>query len=121
MAQSQSRALRAALAIPFIGLAIVCMGAMDTEKLIAHQQPFLEEGHITWDDGSMPILDRFYRIPFLDDMWRGIIVTFSASFVPLDTIGWWQLFSFLNDLGPMYSVWLLESCRLGNSWTPVYT
>ncbi|KUI69855.1 hypothetical protein VM1G_04788 [Cytospora mali] len=121
MAQSKSRALRAALAIPFIGLAILCLGAMDTNKLIAHQEPFLEAGHIAWDDGSMPIFDRFYNVPFIDDMWRGITVTFSASYIPLDAIGWWQFFSFLNDIGPMYSVWFLESCRAGNSWTPVYT
>lgn len=94
---------------------------MDTNKLIAQQQSFLEAGRIAWEDGSMPIFDRFYGIPFIDDMWRGITVTFSACYIPMDAIGWWQLFSFLNDLGPMYSVWLLESCRVGNSWTPVYT
>lgn len=120
MAQSESRVLRAALGLPFIGLAILCLGDMDIDKLVAQEQPFLEVGRIAWDDGSMPIFDRFYNIPFIDDMWRGITVTFSASYVPLNAIGWWQLFSFLNDLGPMYSVWLLESCRAGNSWTPVY-
>ncbi|ROV87398.1 hypothetical protein VSDG_09693 [Cytospora chrysosperma] len=121
MAHTKPRALRALLAMPFIGLAFYCFGAMDTNKLIAQQQPFLEVGRIAWDDGSMPIFDRFYKIPFVDDVWRGITVTFSASYIPLDAIGWWQLFSFLNELGPMYSVWLLESCRAGNSWTPVYT
>lgn len=121
MAQSESRALRAALAIPFIGLAILCLGAMDTKKLIAQQQPFLETGRITWDGGSMPLFDRFYKTPLIDAVWRGITITFTASYIPLDAIGWWQLISFLKELGPMYSVWLLESCRAGNSWTPIYT
>ncbi|ROV88720.1 hypothetical protein VPNG_10232 [Cytospora leucostoma] len=121
MAQSESRILRAALAMPFIGLAILCLRAMDTKKLIAHQQPFLEAGRITWDDGSMPVFERFYQVPFIDDLWRGTTTTFGASYIPLDAISWWQLFSFLNDLGPMYIVWFLESCRPGNSWTPIYT
>lgn len=70
MVQYISRALRATLAIPFIGLSILCLGAMDTKKLIAQQQPFLEARRIAWDDGSMPIFDRFYNIPFINDMWR---------------------------------------------------
>lgn len=109
------------MALPFVGLAILCLGAMDIDKLIAQQQPFLEAGYIAWDDGSTPIFDHFYKFSFLDDMWRGITVNFAAFYIPLDAAGWWQLFSFLHDLGPMYSVWLLESCRVGNSWTPVYT
>ncbi|ETS82995.1 hypothetical protein PFICI_04871 [Pestalotiopsis fici W106-1] len=113
---------RAASALPFIGIAACCLGAMDTLKLIAQQQPFLEAGHITWDGGlkSMPIFDSFYRVAALDEMWRGITVTFSAAYLPMDPVGSWQLFSFLHDLGPMYSVWLLESCRVSNTWTPIY-
>jgi hypothetical protein len=122
MAQYESKAARAALAIPFIGLAILCLVTMDTNKLIAQQQPFLEAGSIEFDGGSksMPIFESFYGLSFLDEMWRGITVTFSNSYLPLDTIGWWQLFSFLHDLAPMYSIWLLESCRTGNVRTPVY-
>lgn len=94
---------------------------MDTNKLVAHGQSFVEAGRIDWDGGTMQVFDQFYKIAFIDDMWRGITVTFSASYIPLDAVGWWQLFSFLNDLGPMYSVWFLESCRAGNAWTPAYT
>ncbi|KAG8158405.1 hypothetical protein KVR01_011527 [Diaporthe batatas] len=120
MAKFESRAARAALATPFVVLAVACLSAMDTNKLIAQQQPFLQAGSIEFEDGSMPLFDNFYWLSFLDEMWRGITVTFSNSYLPLDTIGWWQLFSFLHDLGPMYSVWFLESCRAGNVRTPVY-
>lgn len=122
MANQESRAARAALATPFVGLAIICLSAMDTNKLIAQQEPFLQAGSIDFDNGSksMPIFDSFYGLSFLDDMWRGITVTFSNSYLPLDQIGWWQLFSFLHDLGPMYNIWLLESCRAGNTRTPAY-
>lgn len=113
---------RAALALPFIGIAAICLTAMDTVKLIALQQPFLEEGRITWDGGlkTMPIFESFYGVAAVDNMWRGITVAFSASYLAIDSIASWQMFYFLHDLAPMYSVWLLESCRIGNSWTPVY-
>lgn len=122
MAEHQSRWARGALATPFIGLAVVCLSIMDTNKLIAQQQPFLEAGSIDFDNGSktMPIFQNFFGVSFLDEMWRGITVTFANSYLPLDEIGWWQLFSLLHDLGPLYSIWLLESCRAGNARTPVY-
>ncbi|KAH9906893.1 hypothetical protein F4778DRAFT_603171 [Xylariomycetidae sp. FL2044] len=124
MDSSDSRARRAVLAVPFIGLAVLCLMSMDTIKLISQSKPFLATGRITWEskDGfqSMPIFDRFYGIASLDDLWRGITVTFSAAYIPLDSISSWQLFSFLHDLGPLYSVWMLESCRAGSVWTPAY-
>lgn len=121
MAQHESRVARAALATPFIGLAVICLATMDTNKLIAQQQPFLNTGSVDFNGKSMLIFDKFYGVSIFDEMWRGITVTFANSYLPLDTIGWWQLFSFLHDLGPMYSVWLLESCRGGNVRTPAYT
>lgn len=122
MAEHESRVVRALLATPFIGLAMICLSAMDTNKLIAQQQPFLQARRIDLHDGftSMPIFESFYGLSILDEMWRGITVTFANSYLPLDGIGWWQLFSFLHDLGPMYSIWLLESCRAGNTKTPIY-
>lgn len=87
MTQPESRAFRAALATPFLGLAIICLGAMDIDKLVANGQSFLEAGRIDWDGGTMQIFDQFYKISFIDDMWRGITVTFSASYIPLDAVG----------------------------------
>lgn len=118
----ESRISRAVLALPFLVLAAICLNAMDIDKLKAQQIPFLAQGRITWDNGakSIPILDQFYGAAFLDDMWRGITVSFSPGYLS-DPISWWQIVTFLNDLAPLYAVWYIESCRTGNAWTPAYT
>lgn len=59
-----------------------------------------------------------FHIEFLDEICRGITPTFAPSTFGYDPIAWWQMFSFLMDLGPVYTVWMLESCRPGNAWTP---
>ena len=111
---------RAVLAVPFLGIAIVCFQAMDLAKMIAHQQPFLESRIIAWSDGSIPILSRFFYTEFLDEVWRGTTASFSPSTLGYDRVSSWQMFSFLNDLGPLLAVWILESGRVGNRWTPAY-
>ncbi|KAI3392214.1 hypothetical protein diail_6075 [Diaporthe ilicicola] len=120
MAPGLSRALRALLGLPLLGLAVLCFRAMDPEKLVAHQQPFLKSGLIEYDGHSLPILKRFHYVEFLDEVWRGTTATFSPSTLGYDGISSWQMFSFLNDLGPVYAVWFLESCRVGNRFTPAY-
>lgn len=87
---------------------------------MAHQQQFLESGVVEFDGKSITILKRFHCFEFLDKVWRGATVTFSPSTLGYDSISSWQMFSFLQDLGPIYAVWFLESCRVGNRFTPAY-
>lgn len=115
-----SKTTRAILGLPFLGLAALCFWAMDVEKLLAHQRPILESGRIEFGGLSIPILERFYHVGFLDEVWRGASVTFSPSTLGYDSVSSWQMFSFLHDLGPVYAVWYLESCRAGNRMTPLY-
>jgi hypothetical protein len=88
--------------------------------MIAHQQPFLESGKIDWSGGSIPILTRFHYVEFLDGIWRGTTASFSPSTLGCDVASSCQVFSFLNELGPLLAVWTLESSRVGNRWTPAY-
>lgn len=120
MAQGLSKTTRVVLGLPFLGLAVLCFWTMDVEKLLAHQQPFLDSGKIEFNGGSIPILSRFYYFEFLDELWRRATVTFSPSTLGYDSISSWQMFSFLHDLGPVYAVWYLESYRTGNRFTSVY-
>lgn len=120
MAPGLSKTTRFLLGLPLLGLAALCILAMDPEKLTAHQQPSLESGKIEFGDTSITILKRFYHFEFLDNIWRGATVTFSPSTLGYDSISSWQMFSFLHDLGPVYAVWFLESCRVGNRFTPAY-
>ncbi|KAI1106940.1 hypothetical protein F4804DRAFT_272762 [Jackrogersella minutella] len=95
---------------------------MDINKLVANQQPFVDSGVIEWEDGKKKvlILDHFHNVDFLDQLWRGTTATFSPSTLGYDPIAWWQMFSFLIDLGPVYAIWILESCRFRNAYTPAF-
>ncbi|OTA93717.1 hypothetical protein M434DRAFT_395394 [Hypoxylon sp. CO27-5] len=95
---------------------------MDINKLVAMQQPFVDSGVIEWESGEKKvfILDHFHHVDVLDQLWRGTTATFSPSTFGYDHIAWWQMFSFLVDLGPIYAVWVLESCRTRNAYTPAF-
>ncbi|KAG5290511.1 hypothetical protein I7I50_00289 [Histoplasma capsulatum G186AR] len=120
MPSTPSKRQRAILAIPFLGLTLLCLQVMDIEKMVAHQEPFLRSRKIKWSNGSIPILSHFHYAEFLNELWRGTTVSFSPSTLGYDVVSSWQMFSFLNDLGSVYVVWLLESSRVGNAWTPAY-
>lgn len=106
-------------ASPFLTLATVCYQAMDIDKIVAHQLPHLQKGKIEWKGGSLQFKD-FYHVKFLDDLWRGTTASFSPSTFGYDELSCWQMFTFLQDLGPLYAMWILESYRKGNERTPAY-
>ncbi|KAI9152246.1 Serine/threonine-protein kinase SRPK [Paramyrothecium foliicola] len=113
---------RAAVASPFLVLVYLCFRIIDVEKLAAQQEPFVRSGRIEWDGGSLQIRRHFHPAPlaFLDDVWRGATATFSPSTLAYDEVAWWQMFTQLHDIGPLVAIWVIESCRVGNAWTPVY-
>ncbi|KAK4031577.1 hypothetical protein C8A01DRAFT_21230 [Parachaetomium inaequale] len=87
----------------------------------AHHQKVLSSGPtLDWDGGSIDIFRTFYRVRALDDMWRGVTIAFGLGSLGIDRVSWWQSLSFLTDLGPLYAVLLMESCRPANRWTPAY-
>lgn len=120
MASILSKASKAVLGLPFVALAVICIRAFDLESLAAHQEQYFAAGKIEWDGGTIDILPRFYPFEFLDDIWRGATVIFAPSALGFDSLGAWQVSSFLFDIGPIYGVWFLESCRVGNRFTPAY-
>ncbi|KAI0017121.1 hypothetical protein F4780DRAFT_756837 [Xylariomycetidae sp. FL0641] len=120
MGLPQSRIGRAILAMPFLLFSGWCLAVMDLIKIVEHQKPFVESGVIEWEGGRVSILDNFHHVRFLDEMWRGTTATFAPSTLGFDPVARWQMFSFLNDLSPIYAVWILESCRPANAGTPAY-
>ncbi|KAI0886269.1 uncharacterized protein GGS22DRAFT_179182 [Annulohypoxylon maeteangense] len=120
MALLKAKVQRAITSMPFIGIAIWCFRMMDIEKIMTNQQPFVDSGIIEWEGGRVRILDHFHNVDFLDQAWRGTMGTFSPSTFGYDPVAWWQMFSFLTDLGPLYALWILESCRARSSYTPAY-
>ncbi|OTB04741.1 hypothetical protein M426DRAFT_320604 [Hypoxylon sp. CI-4A] len=115
-----SRLLRAVAAVPFLFIAVWCARAMDVNKLKANQQPFEDSGVVEWEGGKITLIDHFYGVGWLDEIWRGASVTFSPSTLGFDSVSWWQMITFLTDIGPVYAIWILESYRVGSAFTPVY-
>ncbi|KAF3054898.1 putative fad binding domain protein [Daldinia childiae] len=120
MASAGTRLRRAVVSVPFLFIAAFCLHIMDPSTIVAFQQPFADSGVIEWDGGKIPIIDNFHGIYFLDNIFRGGMATFSASTFGYDPVAWWQIFSFLTDLGPVYAIWILESYRVGYAYTPAY-
>ncbi|GAB1317131.1 hypothetical protein MFIFM68171_07341 [Madurella fahalii] len=123
MASMASRAGRTLMATPFLAIAVICFTQMDLPKLEVYQKQVLETGKgvIEWPGGSLAVFDRFYRVDALDKMWRGASVVFSPSSQGFDPVSWWQMVSFLTDLGPVYCVWFMEAARGANAWTSAYS
>ncbi len=119
MASWKSRAVRAIIALPFLVITVLGFVLMDMDKVLEHQQPALQSGRIEWDGGSIPILSTFYHCAW-DETWRGFTVTLSPSTLGYDPVSWWQVFGFCMDLAPLYAIWMLESHRLVNAYTPAY-
>ncbi|KAK8022042.1 hypothetical protein PG993_012809 [Apiospora rasikravindrae] len=98
---------------------------MNLEQIVATARPSAESGFIEWVGGDnknhkVAILDDFHSVDFLDRLWRGGTATFSVSSFGYDSIAAWQNFHFLVDLGPLYAIWLMESHRAVNAWSPAY-
>ncbi|KAK3365979.1 hypothetical protein B0T24DRAFT_683033 [Lasiosphaeria ovina] len=98
-------AKRAILASPFLAITWLCFTQMDFAKLGEHPQAAL----------------RFYGVAAVDKTFRGVTVTFSPSALGYDPVSAWQMLSFLTDLGPVYAVWTLESCRAGKACATFWT
>ncbi|OTA95932.1 hypothetical protein M434DRAFT_9400 [Hypoxylon sp. CO27-5] len=120
MASKGARIGRAVAAAPFLLISVWCARVMDINKLVANQQPFADSGVIEWDGGKVKILDHFHNVDLLDQIWRGSMATFSPSTFGYDDVAWWQMFTFLVDLAPVFAVWILESCRAGSAYTPAF-
>ncbi|KAK8022657.1 hypothetical protein PG993_013424 [Apiospora rasikravindrae] len=124
MASNSSRfhhaLFRAISSVPFLFVAIWCFRTMEPEKIVAFSQPAAASGFIDWDGGKLKMLDRFYGVEALDQAFRGAMASFAPSTLGYDSISSWQFFHFLVDMGPIYTIWFLESSRALNAWSPAY-
>lgn len=77
-------------------------------------------GKIEWDGGSVTILRRFHLISFLDEVFRDVTAGFGPAAYGFDEIGRWQMSSFMNDIGVLHIIVMMESFRPANKGTPAY-
>ncbi|KAI1336961.1 hypothetical protein F5Y15DRAFT_192409 [Xylariaceae sp. FL0016] len=112
---------RALAVSPLLLFTAWCWYKADLIQMAAYCEAAVAKSQIVWDGGALPIRWHFHPgSAALDDVWRGATVAFAPSAFGFDEVAWWQMFSFLVDLGPVYAVMLLESCRAGMEGTIVY-
>jgi hypothetical protein len=119
--KAESKLWRAANGLPFLGITIAALYFMWGVSL----PPALERVGQIMENGVhnnigkaelMKPLHSFYGIEFIDSRVRGLAACF-ASFQFVDLICSWQSFTFLTDLGIVYSILLIESARRANIMT----
>ncbi|TGO55977.1 hypothetical protein BOTNAR_0233g00080 [Botryotinia narcissicola] len=120
MVPNNIRVIKAIVAVTLLSISGWTAMTMDLKEIVAQQQPFIESGIIEWTSGSVPIIDHFFPIEIFNRIWRGTMATFSPSTLGYDEVALWQIFSFLIDLGPLYTIFLLESFRPANTLSPAY-
>lgn len=110
--------MRAISTTPLIGCAMAANSIMGSTMggLWPHLMSILRQGLWTASNGETVSLTRsLYNVPFLDQLFSPLITCFLPSISGSDAVSRSQMFSFLVDCGPVYTIWLLESCRQGKS------
>lgn len=103
---------------PLIGCAVAANSLMGSTKdgFMPHLISVLRQGVWTSNNGeTVSLIRSFYNVPFLDRLFSPLITCFLPSISGSDAVSRSQMISFLADCGPVYSIWLLESCRQGKS------
>lgn len=65
------------------------------------------------------MVQKFFNVPLLDEA----VGEISKGFMPFafyDKVSWWQALIFMNDVGVIYMISLLESSRAAYKGTPAY-
>ena len=67
---------------------------------------------------SIPTLNEFLDLKSAGDFWWPRAIDFVPSTMEVDPASCFQNFSFLVDYSLLYSIWLFESARRVNEYTP---
>ncbi|KAF9888028.1 hypothetical protein FE257_009418 [Aspergillus nanangensis] len=109
--------------LPLLGcyaVAHVTMGTL-VSRLRPLMVPYLMQG--TWTAGHtgdvVHLRNPVYHVPFLDNLFRPLILCFLPSISGSDGQSRLQMMSFMADLAPMYGIWLLESLRQSHPWQEI--
>jgi len=108
---------RALLALPFFGLSFMCFRCMNAGDGLSGVGDVLKSGVLSWDHQSFDVPPTVFPATWIDDMFRPIAVIFSSSSFGIDIVSWWQVITFLTDLGVLIAIMLIESARRSNMLT----
>ncbi|KAJ6020673.1 monooxygenase [Penicillium herquei] len=116
--KSESLWMRSVSCIPLFA----CFGAARAtivplvQKLRQFMIPFFVQG--SWAASNGELLDMhksLYKVPFLEKLLRPLTLCFLPSITGSDPVSRAQMIPFMADVGAMYGIWILESCRKSHS------
>ncbi|KAE9375212.1 hypothetical protein N431DRAFT_542807 [Stipitochalara longipes BDJ] len=111
--------VRSVSALPFLALFLWAFIPLNSLSSTPYLESIVLSGRIRFGTLSTPILTKFLDIKFIDDFWRPRTIAYAPSTLGADPISWLQNLSFLVDYSLMYCIWLLESARKSNEYSPV--
>jgi hypothetical protein len=111
--------IRSVAALPFIVLLSWTFLSLHPLPITQYLDSIALSGRLRFGSLSIPILTKFLDIKVLDDFWRPKTVAYAPSTLGVDPVGWFQNFSFLADYSLLYCIWLFESARKSNEYSPV--
>ncbi|KAK4466004.1 hypothetical protein QBC42DRAFT_103460 [Cladorrhinum samala] len=114
--REESKLRRAALALPFLLLFYLAKTLMDPAPFIPWATEILHHKTVPWSDA--PVMTRFYHLEWLDELLGPLMVFFSPVLSGIDPKLSAQAFLFLADYGIVLAIWLIESARRANVFTP---
>ncbi|KAJ5087189.1 monooxygenase [Penicillium angulare] len=108
------------LCMPLVVCYITALATMTPliVKLRPFMIPFFVKGF--WTAGSGETIDlqkSLYHLPFLDRLFKPLILCFLPSISGTDPVSAIQMRSFITDTNAVFAIWLLESCRSYHSST----
>ncbi|SPQ25384.1 76920dad-2e05-476e-8657-376aa0d4bde4 [Thermothielavioides terrestris] len=115
----ESKLKRALFALPLLSLCFVAMFVMNATPALDWAYPLRDSGKFDLGSGSVPILRSFYGIRGFDDFVALINTFFFPAVYGTDPVSRRQAISFLADLAVLLTIWLLESTRRANLFTPM--
>ncbi|KAK4445725.1 hypothetical protein QBC34DRAFT_441370 [Podospora aff. communis PSN243] len=111
----ESKLKRLALALPFVFLCISAAKLMAPDPLIPWATSILETKKLPWNDTPLPTT--FYHLKWLDDALAPLIIFFSPVLLDINNISH-QALLLLSDYSLILAIWLIESARRANTFTP---
>ena len=112
MEKNGNKLRRAIMALPFLAMSIACFRVLLQLVPFEELDRMVESRTILWgDSSSFRIWDKFYFVSILDNLARPATILFSPSTFAYDPVSWFQMFTFLADIGVVYAITLVESNR----------
>jgi hypothetical protein len=108
-------------ASPLLLFAVLGLKGLDLSSAVPAFQTMRDSGEFNVNGNKLPIRSKLYGIGEFPDKLVGLFAAiFTQMISGFDPISYWQTFAFITDYAGMYGVFLFESTRTANHWTPMY-